>query len=68
MAGLWGHERSGSPITVAGPQPICTAFPFAPDFRVGVTLETEFSKNSNRELRYHHRPRVSTETMPQVVG
>jgi hypothetical protein len=26
----WRLEGSGSPITVAGPRPICTAFPFVP--------------------------------------
>jgi len=33
VAGFISREKTGSPITVAGPRPICTAFPFTPPGR-----------------------------------
>jgi len=40
-------EESGSPITVAGPRPICTAFPFLPKLSLGSTHGTPTIKEQN---------------------
>jgi hypothetical protein len=42
-------EGSGSPITVAGPRPICTAFPFSPELGSGAPAEQTMSNNNDGE-------------------
>ena len=39
LMGRSGLEGCGSPVTVAGPRPICTAFPFSPELGSGAPAE-----------------------------
>ncbi len=58
---LWAERGLGSPITVAGPRPICTAFPFVPDSSSGSPQEPSFQRTTSREDGTTSRREVSSQ-------
>src|SRR5579863_594024 len=59
VAGFVGQKRIGSPITVAGPRPICTAFPFLPELDSGSPQELGFQRTINHRQAIIWHPATS---------